>query len=542
MKKYFISGLAVVLSCMFLYSCQKFLRVDPIDKLTGNNFYKNRGDLELALNGMYRLLYQKYTLTNTAGATGEFRAGDVIPKPGPGDFGNRIWNYKYIELLGGRPLGFSGKRDAKDGLKAALFNTDNQVPEFKISTLTNWDDYFKVIQAANILVSKLEEGVPGLTNEEKNRFEGEAKFLRNYCYFFMVQLYGDVPYYSDAYFKDPIPRENFVSVLNKCIADLNTVKDRAPWAFTDPSQRGVRAQRGAITVLLMHMNMWNAGFDAANQNKYYEATAKLGDEIIQSKAHRLYPLKEWTLVIKGRTEESLFELFQSINYNERPNIIAPFVDAFLHYPYRQPAWMHEYSNAVFSKEFVDMAFPIKGQDGREKEWFERLDALTLGVSEAPPIVQAEQPHYRFNLLKFAKNKFLTADDVVTRDDANPDNTFLIYRYADAILLHAEALAELGREPEAIASYNIVRSRALAPGYTGGGGQDLKDAIFRERTIELLGEGHRYFDLIRTKKISNEQWTKNPLTSDQFQRGGWTWPIDGAALNNNPYMTLNSFWF
>ena len=117
----------------------------------------------------------------------------------------------------------------------------------------------------------------------------------------------------------------------------------------------------------------------------------------------------------------------------------------------------------------------------------------------------------------------------------------MFRYAEAILLRAEALAELGQDGEAKKMLNIVRTRAEAPPYIGSGGQNLKDFIFMERSRELVGEGHHFFDLVRTRRILNYLWTYNPITLDQFNRGGWTWPISSNALNNNPYMVLNMYW-
>jgi hypothetical protein len=140
------------------------------------------------------------------------------------------------------------------------------------------------------------------------------------------------------------------------------------------------------------------------------------------------------------------------------------------------------------------------------------------------------------MLKFAQNAFATGEE-----DSNPDNTFMIFRYAGEILLCAEAMAELGQDNEAIALVNKVRDRAEASQYSGSGGQDLKDFIFLERSRELMGEGHHYFDLVRTRRILSSEWSYNVLTLDKFNRGAWTWPISSDALTNNPFMTLNAYW-
>lgn len=126
------------------------------------------------------------------------------------------------------------------------------------------------------------------------------------------------------------------------------------------------------------------------------------------------------------------------------------------------------------------------------------------------------------------------------EDNNPDDNQMVFRYADPILLRAEALAELGKDEEARTVVNVIRTRAKAAPIRDGG-EDLKDAIWWERVRELLGEGNFYYDLVRTKKVINSEYTQVPMSVAAFNAGGWTWPIDKAALNNNPYMQLNNYW-
>lgn len=544
MKKIFICLLIAVSATQ--YSCKKFLSITPIDKLTGNNFYKNATDLEANITDMYGQLFDKYTRTAFAGATGEFRSGEVIPaaEGGEGRAGSaRIGGHTRQTPIAAGSL-------AKQTIPVTVVN-DRLLLEavdnsrgwggYNFRDLTRWDEYYKVIQAANILVSKVEEGIEGLTPEQSKRYIAEAKFIRCFCYFQMVRLFGDVVYYTTPYQKDPIPRENMVSVINKCIEDLKGPKNDLPITMSDPSLRGVRATRGAAIGLLMNMYMWNAGFDPANKMRNYTETAALGEEIVKSGAFRLLPMAEWATVAKGRSEESLFELFRTLNYNtnlnnpfEQAYAYSPFGDAFIHFPYKVPEYTHRYSFSVFTEDYMKKLYP-ELSDPRLSVWF-----------TAPFDQNAET----FQLKKFAVNTFVDANN--PNLDINPDNTYLIMRYSDAILLCAEAYAEMNMNAEAGVKLNLVRTRALGtPLYPNAiGDTNIKDAIFWERAKELMGEGSHYFDLVRTKRILNKAYTDNPLTSDKFNRGGWTWPINTihnpdagltSALVNNPYMTLNSYW-
>ncbi|WP_243732603.1 RagB/SusD family nutrient uptake outer membrane protein [Pedobacter metabolipauper] len=501
MKKY-IACFFFVWCGISQFSCKKFLDVKPLDKLTGNNFYQNKEDVEAVINDMSRMMFDKFNETQFVGATGEYRSGEV--KHEPASDGGPI--RRCVEIAGTNNL-----------LELMSNGTWNNTYHFE--RITQWMTYYKIIQAANILVFKLNEGIPALSAVETKQYLGEAKFARCLAYFFMVRLYGDVVYYTDAYHIEALPRESMVSVFNKCIADLKSNMNDMPWGFSDPAQKGVRASRGSIIALIMNMNMWNAGFDGSNATKYWRETAEMGDVLIKSNAYRLLPLTEWAVVARGRSDESLFELFRTVNYGDYVWPGAPISDMFIHFPYKQPQSRFQLSYAYYKAEYMQKIFPETDPDKRKDAWFQNMYANTG----------------EFLLLKVAMNKYTEGTE-----DNNPENTFQIFRYADAILLRAEALANLNEDVDALTALNMVRKRADAPNYIGTG-QELKDFIFNERSRELFGEGVLYFDLIRTKRILTRTWTSNPLTLDQFNRGGWTWPIDGAARDNNPFMVLNTYW-
>ncbi|MBN9385931.1 MAG: RagB/SusD family nutrient uptake outer membrane protein [Chitinophagaceae bacterium] len=483
--------------------CKKFLDIQPIDKLSGNNFYQSREDVIANIYDLSRKLFNKVNETHFIGATGEYRSGEVLSEAQSDNGPARA----YVEVLGRNDL-------------LTLLSGNRPWDFYNFWKITEWQEYYQVIQGANILLSKLEKGVPGLSETEKKQFESEAAFARSLAYFFMVRLYGDVPYFTDAFHSTALPREKMVTVMNNCIADLTKYKEFLPWSYSDPALKGVRASRGSIIALLMNMNMWNAGFDKSKAGQYYEETAALGKELVNSGAYRLLPLNEWSNVVKGRSDESLFEFYRSVNYGDANSLVGPISDMFLHYPYKRPEYTHRVSFAYFKAEYMQKLY-LGSADRRATVWFDENIYADNG---------------RFMMLKFAQNSYASGDEL-----DNPDNTFMIFRYAGEILLCAEALAELGNDDEAIKLVNMVRDRAEAGRYTGGGGQDLKDFIFLERSRELMGEGHHYFDLVRTRRILSSTWSYNVLTLDKFNRGAWTWPISRSALNNNPYMTLNDYW-
>ena len=387
--------------------------------------------------------------------------------------------------------------------------------DFKFVTNTNWTDFYRVIQEANIMYDKVNEGIPGMAEADKQRYMAEAVFIRCLTYFIMVRVYGDVAYYTDANQSKPLGREPFVSVLNKCIAELEPVKDWLPWKYEDPALNGVRANRAGAISLLMNMNMWNAGFDQANSTNYYEKTVALGSELIQSNQHTLMPAERVSEVFLGGTDEALIELKEGAAFTSGANQF--FKTAF---PGEHVTLSKHEENGVtsylhYKKEYIDFLF------GTDRD------------IRADMIENRGQENGRFGLGKFeGAVSFL----------GFPDWALVLFRYADAVLLHAEALAELGRDGDAMVSLNMIRANANAPAFSGLSGQDLKDEIFKERGRELIGEGYHFFDLVRTRRVLDAKWTSNPMSIVQFNRGAWTWPIDPVSRERNPYMTLNDYWF
>lgn len=487
------------------YGCKEFLDVKPVDKLTGNNFWKSRQDVESYIWDIHGLFRAKIGSTPFLPASGDIRCGMMAETPQMGN------GRDYFDRL------------AANDLMYACYPTGGEwwQATFHFEYITRWKEFYQVIQACNILDYELDNReVPDLSEADIKRFKAEGAFMRSLSYFFIVRLFGDVPYYREAYQQDPLPRTDMITVLNNCIEDLMAVKNDLPWTFEDPAYQGVRVSRGSALALLMHMNMWNAGFDQGNKQHYYRQTADLGKELVESDAYELMPIEDFHLLFKGRTREGLYEIAQNFNYGELVGYNT-FADMVLHYPYKRPAISHQYSYSYFRSDFLQRLYPPSQADERTEVWFDSGMFSDDGT---------------FQFLKFT-NVYAIEDG----EDVNPDGNIIIFRYAGAILLRAEALAELGEENEAIRMMNLVRQRAGASNYNGSGGQALKDEIFAERARELMGEGHYFYDLVRTRRVLDSRWSFYPLTEDQFNRGGWTWPLDPAVQNNNPLMTLNTYW-
>lgn len=493
MKRFFVY---VGILCFFglVASCSKFLEVKPIDKFSGEEFWRNEGDAEKALNSCYALLFQKMN------ASPIYNGPDI--RPGNWDLSEKL---NFIAFA-------SNKLNSPD-----LNYQDNFA-----DPRSSWKTFYECIAACNLCINRIPEVEDGSFSQESRRaLVAEARFLRSFVYFELVRLYGDVPLHNDAYATGNVPRTNMVRVLDTCITDLKVAAADLPIAYTDPTNKAVRATRGAAYTLIANMNMWQAGFDKGNEKKYWENAAEATKKVMDLNVYALVPYDETTstTLFKGRSEEGIFEISMNANYgNTGTRIIGQWT---LHRPIL-PTSTTRYgglgSEMVLKKDFLDKLFPPGQSDKRFTLWF-------------------DDPYCTLNPVSAMFMKYMPVDG-----ERAFDNNYIIFRYAGLLLLRAEALAKLGgHDQEAISLLNRIRDRAETPLYSGSGGTALVDAIFLEREKELLCEGHRWYDLVRTGKVLDASECENHLTKADFEQGAWTWPIPASAINSNPMITQNLYW-
>lgn len=512
---YIITGASLLIA-----SCGKeFLTVRPIEDLTGNNYWQTKNDVDMFVQGLYGN-FRNATMDHAFfPSTGDFRCAPIVRTSGSNGasaFMNHLTFLKNNDLNGLFAQYWATTRLYSGGGVDAE-NSDY----FGFKNIRNWSRFYQLIQKSNIAIyeiNRLESGI--VSDAEQKRFIAESVFLRNLSYFFLVRLFGDVPYYTEAYFSDAIGRSPMLTVLENIYQDMAAHYKDLPWTYEDPTIVGNKANRGGAIALMMHINMWLAGFSETNKTQFYQRVADLGRELVEENqgAYQLLSLEQTKQIFKGRTKEGLFEIVQNYNYNELFHLSATYADYVLRAPYKYATITRSYIH--YESSFMKEMYPEDASDARKTFWFEDIYA-TNGD---------------FVCLKYT-NVF--ADE--NNEDNNPDDNQIVFRYADAILLRAEALAELGQEDEARNMLNTVRSRANATLIESVSGEDLKDAIWWERVRELLGEGHFFYDLVRTRKVLNSDYTSATMSVSAFGQRAWTWPIDDEAFVNNPYMTPNSYW-
>ena len=255
----------------------------------------------------------------------------------------------------------------------------------------------------------------------------------------MVRAFGDVPYYTIAYNSASLPRTNMVTVLQSCLEDLrtgalgNSPEDRfLPWTYNSNAKKGVRASRGSVIALMMHINLWLVQFDEQNKTTYYQNVVDLGEQLEQNDgAYELLEISRISNVFKGGSNEGLFEIAQNINAsNEVFSSIAVFSNNVV---YRHKG-ANENPMYYYDGSYIEKIFPYMEEDLRKSYWFDENMYSASSVN-------------RTEIIKFLNIDYY-GNNSITSNSGNQ----IVFRYAGALLLYAEALAALGTNDTKLMSY------------------------------------------------------------------------------------------
>lgn len=470
-----------------LASCKKFLDVKPVDRLSDASFWSTRQDVESAVADAYGFFFDRIAGAPYHLANGDMRAGDIS------------WDGSSVPCFEA-----VGENDLNNAARIA------DPTRYLMSGLSDWYPFYQSIASCNIDINRIPD-VEALTASEVKSYLAEVRFVRAFTYFYISRIYGDVPLYTEPYDKSSLPRTPMLDVMKFCLEECEAIREDLPWQYDDATKWGVRAARGAVYALMANIHMWMAGFDKDNRAAYWKAAAEEVQAIVNSGYFHLLPIEEYHTIFKGRTTESLFEFSVNANYGAATKYVTAG-----QWMTHSPVIDYGYSWAWYRSDYMSKLYPPDQPDKRRDLWFYL------------PYANNDQTMFmKFSNVSDPVNWFF-------------DDDLMIFRYGGILLLGAEAMAELGMDQQAVTLLNMIRKRAGASLYNPSDG-DLKEFIFKERQRELIGEGVRWYDLVRTGKVTDPNASRNHLTVQQFNAGAWTWPIDPKARVNNPNITLNSYW-
>ncbi|WP_028298514.1 RagB/SusD family nutrient uptake outer membrane protein [Olivibacter sitiensis] len=483
----------LVLSVLLMASCKNFLELEPQGQENSGNFMNTEENAIRVINGIYDILSQT-----------EGRGPDGIWMSHHYDF--FFSSIATDDAVKGSNLSDYPELAAIEGYRAQL---GNSVAE------AFWIHGFWGVSRSNYAIKNLPESP--INETLKNRLLGESYFLRAYHYIYLLKHFGGVPL-----FDEPVNPSDFGNrqraTLHETFEFINADLERAIALLPEKSQYAPtdlgRATKGAARTLLAKSLMYQIGVDNEGTKTWQDVSA-LTNAIISS--------GEYTLVNNYATlfehefknsSESIFEV-QATN----GTAADPPASVGNAYPLFQ-------SNRVSNPgAFVGWGFHNPTQDLVDA--FDpsdpRLKTTVYGIGFNNEVLYGsvvgfDRAQQGSNYL----NRKATIPFVPVLDKAANKNILLL-RYADVLLIHAEAQYHLNNESEARRFLNLVRERArqstLCKGCVEGdpsaftpppaqpnipnvtaSGQALYDAILHERRIELALEGHRLPDLIRTGKL------------------------------------------
>ncbi len=369
-------------------------------------------------------------------------------------------------------------------------------------------------------ISNMEVGMDEkFTASMKNRLLGEAYFLRAYYYFRLLRVYGGVPISTTVIDNSDswgVPRSSVEAVFDQILSDLAEA-NKGLWLRSelDDDQIG-RATKGAAQAMLMKVNLyrassyWNAQI-GADASECFAAAKAWGDSIIASGEYDLCPNYEDNFTLAGENgEESVFE----IQYSEQA-----WSDYGEGFGFTAGSFTQILMRSRSSKIGGGWGFDHPTQNLYDE--FEPTDSLRRAVAILNPADSLiESPAEEIYL----DNRYLNNKYGMYRDPESlgggfgkwslhasrgPLNNKQI-RYADVLLMYAEATLGLGDEATAKTYINKVRSR-VGLGEVGtykislNGGDSIvpttEQALRHERRMELAMEGHRWFDLVRWEGVN-----------------------------------------
>lgn len=445
----------LVLPGLLFLSCETIEIEEPNFQLTSKTVFSEDATAESAMVGIY---------SNMLGTAGFMSGGrqSIVSLTG---------------LSADEFLNFSFTADQAQFFNNAL-QSDNSI---LVSNL--WDEAYFYIYQSNALLEGLAES-EGLTPEVKERLQGEALFIRAFCYFYLVNLFGEVPLVLSTDYRSNIllERSSVEQVYQIIHSDLSEAVEWLPDDFGFSGGERVRPTSWAARAMLARVELYRSNWEEAE---------KLATEVIEHT--QLFDLSDdLNEVFFANSKEAIWQLKPNIpNFNT--NEAATF---YLNFP---PFHVSLQENLV-------EGFASGGE--REEAWIDSL-------------VTAAQTYY------FPTKYKVNYDPVLSEYS-------MVLRLAEQYLIRAEARAQQGKIQLALHDLNVIRRRAGLDPYEDGQQEQILEHIYQERRLELFSEGHRWLDLKRTGRAGEVLGSYK----QEWQSTDVLYPIPQRELERAPNLGQN----
>lgn len=483
---------ALALATLSLSSCNDWLTEETPGTTKVSEFFTSLSTAEAVVNAAYVPMTWEFGTTYYP----EWYFGDIVSDDA---------------LKGGQDINDGADLRELENFKA---NSDNEI------LLEYYRAQWQGIQRANLAIDEIPTTRIETEGDEaekqakyRDRYLGEAYFLRGFYYFRLARMFGGMPlidYVIKSSNQWAQTRSTMDKTLNFAIEDFKRAENLL-WKKDKYSNEELgRATKGAAQAMLLKANLYRADYlrnagNEAEAQKYFAEAAKWGKEVIQSRQYSLWPnyLDNFRLANEnGR--ESVFE----IQYTEEATS-----------DYGGEGYTRGTMTTILqrsrSSAFGEAGWGYDRPTQNLYNEYEAGDARRDETILVPTDEQIETPAQEI----YCGDRMLNRKYAMYNDGANggiyklahatrsPKNNIQI-RYADVLLMYAEACCESGDLPSAKTALKEVRDRvglsqfpytAVIQGKTvtfNDNQEDLRKAIRHERRVELAMEGHRWFDLTR----------------------------------------------
>ncbi len=457
-----ISGSILITGLLLIAGgCTDFLTEDLKGEFSSSTFYKNESQALQAVNGAYNgLAFSRFD--NAIWVFGDIASNDAVKGGNPGDQAE----ITYIDEF---------NADANNGI---------------ISNY--WAFLYEDISRANNVIAN----VPAVQMNEalRNRIIGEAKFIRAYNYFNLVNVFGRVPLKLLPQLTQNtihVPLSEVSAIYQQIEKDLTDAAMVLPPSYTGGDIG--RITKGAALAMLGKASLYQQKWTEAIN--YFHQMENLGGYGLLPDYANLFKLKF------ENNKESIFEIQHLSNKN-------PFTGSALNQWFAPSSEGGYYFNAP-TQDLVN-AFETSSTGEADP----RLDA-SIGRDGHPwlngePFIAGWSPATGF----LTKKHQQPLSEISSSLKGDGDLNYIYLRYADVLLMKAEAFNETGVSDSALSNLNKVRARArasfsgtlpadLLQNVTTSNANELRTIIQHERRVELAQEFHRYFDLMRWGKAVAE---------------------------------------
>lgn len=444
MKSKKIVYISLLIGSLCASGCSSILDTPPTSTPSENVFWQSLADFESALTGCYQGMQEE----------------------------SLSWIIPTYDCLTDNAYGNQGSSKIYN---ADMIQADNIDPSMGGLVDKIYQEAYGAIARINIFLDQLNKYQGTDIEAVRNQMEGEALFLRSYCYYLLYMFYGEIPYVDKPLTLDTqnMPKNTLDEVYVKLSTDLQSAIDKMDEQTYKES--GGHATKGAAQALKARLLMFHAYGDDGNITH---------PEEVEEAYQLLESIKGYSL------DESYADLFRPGNQEASGEIV--FSIKFL-----APNSYHTFDNYYGN---YGMMNPVENLTAEYEEGDQRLQQNVAFDDvyqwEGGEVINLTKSSNGKRMIKWLR-PVLTQSDFWNQTERS-DQDIVILRWGELLLLKAEAANELGL-PGAAAMVNEVRDRAgLSPLPEGLSQAEMREAIRHERRMETPFELIRYYDMRRWK--------------------------------------------